>query len=168
MVPKPDSQVGAASVIEVRMGHFSAMSAAALCLLYSNMAAASLKTAATPASPLAEPPMVLSYAVQPVSHFNQALAKAQRQQAAWSQDPRQISRQYSGQGFQLVDAKQYKGQMITYSIKAPHPGHPQMLLILSLGKQQGHWALDKACLSWRCASDDFFGTNHCKTVPVPR
>ncbi|MDF0533766.1 hypothetical protein PY479_05650 [Shewanella sp. A32] len=137
----------------------SAISSVALLLLYCHTAVATIKSVANPALP--EPPLVLSYAAQPVSHFNKSLAIAQQQQASWSHDPQQISQQYSGTGFELVTAKEYQGKVITYSVRPSQSGHPQMLLILALGKKKGHWALEKARLSWRCSEDNFFSTNHC-------
>lgn len=147
------------------MGRFLTIASIGWSLLYCGSAAATLETVANPALP--EPPMVLSYATQPVSHFNKTLAQAQQQQKAWSHDPELISQRYAGASFELVKSKKYQGQLITYSVRPPKLRHPQMLLILALDRKNGRWELHKARLSWRCAKDDFFSTNHCKTSDIP-
>lgn len=146
------------------MGRFLTGVILGLLLLYCGKAAATLETITHQALP--EAPMVLSYATQPVNHFNKTLAQAQQQQVAWSHDPKLISQQYAGASFELVKSKEYQGQVITYSVRPPKLGHPQLLLILALDKKAGNWELHKARLSWRCSKDDFFSTKHCKANAI--
>lgn len=107
-----------------------------------------------------EPPLVVSYTVQPVNRFNQKLLQAQHQQAPWSQDPEGISRQYSGSAFKFVRISHSQGKTLTYSVSTQE-GHPQMLLILALDNDAGDWSIDKAVLSWRCQNKAYFGTDNC-------
>ncbi|MBO2604515.1 hypothetical protein I6M34_15605 [Shewanella algae] len=107
-----------------------------------------------------EPPLVVSYAAQPVNRFNQKLLQAQHQQAPWSQDPEGISRQYSGSAFKFVRISHSHGKTLTYNVSTQE-GHPQMLLILALDNNAGDWSVEKAVLSWRCQNKVYFGTDNC-------
>lgn len=107
-------------------------------------------------------PMVQSYAVQPVHKFNEQLAEATAEKARWADSPESISKQYVGNGFELVSAQQRNGSVITYNVRPSSDQHPQLLLILSLNKHKYGWRVNKAGLSWRCQNDAFYGTNNCQ------
>ncbi len=107
-------------------------------------------------------PMVLSYAVQPVHQFNQQLQQATQAQASWTTSPETISQHYVGKGFELINAQQRNGRVITYNLRPQTDSHPQMLLILSIDKYQRGWKVSKAGLSWRCHDEHFYSTNTCE------
>lgn len=107
-----------------------------------------------------EPPLVVSYAAQPINRFNQKLLQAQHQQAPWSNNPEGISRHYSGSAFKFVHISHSHGKTLTYNVST-QKGHPQMLLILALDNNAGDWSVEKAVLSWRCQNKVYFGTDNC-------
>ncbi len=111
---------------------------------------------------LALEPIIVSYAVQPVSQFNLQLKRAQAQHQAWSNDPKAISNQYAGNKFTLVRTQANKNGLLTYQVSELSQQHPQMLLILSLKKNAQHWQLDTAQLAWKCRDSQHFGTDRCK------
>ncbi|QSX34685.1 hypothetical protein JYB87_05460 [Shewanella avicenniae] len=111
-----------------------------------------------------ETPMVLSYAEQPVSKFNQALLKATLSKDSWANSPDSISQRYSGADFEMIKSNQVDGKVITYNMRPSRDGHPQLLLILALDKQGTGWKVSKAGLSWRCQNDAFYGTNNCRVA----
>ncbi|WP_417761243.1 hypothetical protein [Shewanella sp.] len=113
-------------------------------------------------------PMVLSYAVQPVHHFNQQLQQATRAKASWTTSPESISQHFVGKDYELIKAQEHNGNVITYNLRPSTDQHPQLLLILSLDKHRQGWKVSKAGLSWRCQNDNFYGTNNCQlTKPQP-
>lgn len=105
--------------------------------------------------------IIVSYAVQPVSHFNQQLRIAQEQHQAWSTDPTAISSQYAGNKFTLVRTQPTKNGVFTYQVSEISKQHPQMLLILSLKKDAQRWQVDSAQLAWKCREGQHFGTDRC-------
>lgn len=109
----------------------------------------------------AQQPIIVSYAVQPVSHFNQQLRAAQEQHQAWSEDPSAISNQYAGKKFTLVRTQPTKDGVFTYQVSELSQQHPQMLLILSLKKSAQRWQVDSAQLAWKCRDSQHFGTDRC-------
>ena len=109
----------------------------------------------------AQQPIIVSYAVQPVSHFNQQLRIAQAQHQVWSEDPKTISNQYAGQKFTLVRTQPTKYGILTYQVSEISKQHPQMLLILSLKKDAQRWQVDSAQLAWKCRDGQHFGTDRC-------
>ncbi|AAN54382.1 hypothetical protein HRJ35_08695 [Shewanella oneidensis MR-1] len=109
----------------------------------------------------AQQPIIVSYAVQPVSHFNQQLRIAQEQHQAWSTDPTAISSQYAGNKFTLVRTQPTKNGVFTYQVSEISKQHPQMLLILSLKKDAQRWQVDSAQLAWKCSEGQHFGTDRC-------
>uniref|UniRef100_Q0HSG0 Uncharacterized protein n=1 Tax=Shewanella sp. (strain MR-7) TaxID=60481 RepID=Q0HSG0_SHESR len=109
----------------------------------------------------AQQPIIVSYAVQPVSHFNQQLRVAQEQHQAWSEDPKAISSQYAGKKFTLVRTQSTKNGIFTYQVSELSQQHPQMLLILSLKKSAQRWQVDSAQLAWKCRDGQHFGTDRC-------
>ncbi|MCH1928676.1 hypothetical protein L9G16_00620 [Shewanella sp. A25] len=106
-------------------------------------------------------PIIVSYAVQPVSHFNQTLKKAQAEHQAWSDNPAQISSEYAGKKFTLVRTQPNKNGMLTYQLSEMSAQHPQMLLIMSLKKNAKLWQVDSAQLAWKCREGQHFGTERC-------
>lgn len=108
-----------------------------------------------------EQPIVVSYAVQPINHFNQQLNQAQKESKRWAQTPQSISAQYTGNNFVFVKAKKFQGKVVTYSISQANNKDPKMLLILSMEKQKGLWILDDAKLTWQCKNGLNFGTDRC-------
>lgn len=108
-----------------------------------------------------EQPIVVSYAVQPVKHFNHLLNQAQIDSKQWAQVPESISAQYSGDNFSLARVKNFQGKVVTYNVSQQNDKHPKMLLILSMEKQKGLWALDDAKLTWQCKNGLHFGTDRC-------
>ncbi|MCL1050194.1 hypothetical protein L2755_11220 [Shewanella abyssi] len=108
-----------------------------------------------------EQPIVVSYAVQPINHFNQQLSQAQVESLKWTQAPESISAQYSGDKFALARVNNFQGKVITYSVSQQSDKHPKMLLILSMEKQKGLWTLDDAKLTWQCKNGLHFGTDRC-------
>ncbi|MCG9962728.1 MAG: hypothetical protein ACRDCT_16305 [Shewanella sp.] len=109
----------------------------------------------------AQQPIIVSYAVQPVSHFNQQLRIAQEQHQAWSTDPTAISSQYAGNKFTLLRTQPTKNGVFTYQVSEISKQHPQMLLILSLKKDAQRWQVDSAQLAWKCREGQHFGTDRC-------
>jgi len=109
----------------------------------------------------AQQPIIVSYAVQPVSHFNQQLRAAQEQHQAWTKDPTAISSQYAGKKFTLFHTQPTKNGVFTYQVSELSQQHPQMLLILSLKKSAQHWLVDSAQLAWKCRDGQHFGTERC-------
>ncbi|MGL5359441.1 MAG: hypothetical protein ACRDBI_06970 [Shewanella sp.] len=112
-------------------------------------------------------PIIVSYAVQPVSDFNQQLLKAQERRQSWANDPRQISSHYAGQKFTLLSSQSYKGSVVTYQVSELSAQHPQMLLIVSLKKNAQHWQVNSAQLAWKCHDSQHFGTDRCSMAEVP-
>lgn len=109
-------------------------------------------------------PIIVSYAVQPVNHFNQQLRIAQEQHQAWSNDPSKISSQYAGNKFTLVRTQANKDSMLTYHVSELSKQHPQMLLIVSLKLNAKLWRVDSAQLAWKCSDGQHFGTDRCNIV----
>lgn len=109
----------------------------------------------------AQQPIIVSYAVQPVNHFNQQLRIAQEQQQVWAEDPSKISSQYAGNQFTLVRTQTHKDSILTYQMSEISKQHPQMLLIVSLKKNAKHWQVDSAQLAWKCSDAQYFGTDRC-------
>lgn len=106
-------------------------------------------------------PIIVSYAVQPVSHFNQQLRVAQAQHQPWSEDPSQISSQYAGNKFTLVRTQTNKDSILTYQVSELSKQHPQMLLIISLKQNAKQWRVSSAQLAWKCSDGQHFGTDRC-------
>ena len=106
-------------------------------------------------------PIIVSYAVQPVSHFNQQLRVAQAQHQPWSEDPSQISSQYAGNKFTLVRTQTNKDSILTYQVSELSKQHPQMLLIISLKQNAKQWQVSSAQLAWKCSGGQHFGTDRC-------
>ncbi|MCS6094731.1 hypothetical protein [Shewanella baltica] len=106
-------------------------------------------------------PIIVSYAVQPVSHFNQQLRVAQAQHQPWSEDPSQISSQYAGNKFTLVRTQTNKDSILTYQVSELSKQHPQMLLIISLKQNAKQWQVSLAQLAWKCSGGQHFGTDRC-------
>ncbi|GIU08715.1 hypothetical protein [Shewanella morhuae] len=111
---------------------------------------------------LALQPIIVSYAVQPVSHFNQQLRVAQEQHQPWTEDPSKISNQYAGDKFTLVSTQANKDSILTYQISELSKQHPQMLLIISLKQDAKLWQISSAQLAWKCNDGQHFGTDRCK------
>ncbi|MEI8600560.1 hypothetical protein P4S55_05360 [Shewanella sp. PP-Sp27a-2] len=106
-------------------------------------------------------PIIVSYAVQPVSHFNQQLRVAQAQHQPWSEDPSQISSQYAGNKFTLMRTQTNKDSILTYQVSELSKQHPQMLLIISLKQNAKQWQVSSAQLAWKCSGEQHFGTDRC-------
>lgn len=106
-------------------------------------------------------PIIVSYAVQPVSHFNQQLRTAQAQHQPWSEDPNKISSQYAGNKFTLVRTQTNKDGILTYQVSELSKQHPQMLLIISLKQNAKLWQVSSAQLAWKCSGGQHFGTDRC-------
>lgn len=106
-------------------------------------------------------PIIISYAVQPVSHFNQQLRTAQAQHQPWSEDPNKISSQYAGNKFTLVRTQTNKDGILTYQVSELSKQHPQMLLIISLKQNAKLWHVSSAQLAWKCSGGQHFGTDRC-------
>lgn len=106
-------------------------------------------------------PIIVSYAVQPVSHFNQQLRVAQAQHQPWSEDPSQISSQYAGNKFTLVRTQTNKDSILTYQVSELSKQHPQMLLIISLKQNAKQWQVSSAQLAWKCSGGQHFSTDRC-------
>lgn len=106
-------------------------------------------------------PIIISYAVQPVSHFNQQLRIAQEQHQTWSKDPNKISRQYAGNKFTLLLTQTNKDSIVTYQVSEHAKQHPQMLLIISLKQNAKQWQVDSAQLAWKCRDGQHFSTDRC-------
>lgn len=106
-------------------------------------------------------PIIVSYAVQPVGHFNQQLRIAQEQHQAWSKDPNKISSQYAGHRFTLIQTQTNKDTILTYQVSEPSTQAPQMLLIISLRQHAKRWQVDSAQLAWKCHDGQHFGTDRC-------
>ncbi|MGL4936794.1 hypothetical protein [Shewanella sp.] len=121
----------------------------------------SLSMLLQPAAAQTLQPIIISYAVQPVSDFNQQLLKAQAQRQTWANDPSQISSHYAGNKFTLLRSQAYKGSVVTYQVSELSAQHPQMLLILSLKKNTQHWQVNSAQLAWKCHDSQHFGTDRC-------
>jgi hypothetical protein len=109
----------------------------------------------------AQQPIIVSYAVQPVNHFNQQLRIAQVQQQDWAKDPSKISSQYAGNKFTLVRTQSHKGSILTYQVSEFSKQHPQMLLIISLKQNAKQWQVSSAQLAWKCSGGQHFGTDRC-------
>lgn len=110
---------------------------------------------------LALQPIIVSYAVQPVSHFNQQLRVAQAQHQPWADDPNKISNHYAGDKFTLVSTQANKDSILTYQVSEFSKQHPQMLLIISLKQDAKLWQVSSAQLAWKCSDGKHFGTDRC-------
>ncbi|MBV7314259.1 hypothetical protein [Shewanella sp. NIFS-20-20] len=113
------------------------------------------------ATPAANDPIVVSFALRPVHHFNQRLDDAQQLGKPWAQSPQQIAKIYAGQSFETIKHN-IEGQYHDYYLLSPATKEePQMLLIVTLDSQHG-WHLHRASLSWRCQSQAVFSTQACQ------
>ncbi|BDM63599.1 hypothetical protein NFHSH190041_10510 [Shewanella sp. NFH-SH190041] len=119
-------------------------------------------------SPLANAdnlPMVLSYAQQPIRHFNHELLTAQQELRQWTQLPDTISQRYAGQSFTVTQVVHQGDGVVTYSQSQAYANHPQLLLVVSMNKHNGQWQINGAKLSWRCEKGQYFSTDPCESLP---